>query len=116
LIYLRAKTVLKFDNIFPFSKIHSVGDPGNCVDDTLSMDEKPIGMYECSNNLTHPGVNQRFELSFNRDISSFETRCIYVTERIARAPVITGGCTCKQGNQFWRYEPISTAGSGSNFE
>jgi hypothetical protein len=57
--------------------------------------------------MTHPNWNQRFQLSYHRDIRQNEETCMDHPTSSQRAPILMGGCHEHQGNQFWRYIPVS---------
>jgi polypeptide N-acetylgalactosaminyltransferase len=88
--------------------VRNLGAKTLCID-TMNEDHM-IGLYPCDGTRVHPNYNQRFELSFYRDIAHYgtlEADCIQPLERRPGARLIKSECTQKQGEQFWKYERVS---------
>jgi hypothetical protein len=75
--------------------------------DTLGVSSKPIELYTCGGNMTHPNWNQRFILSYFRDLRKDEEECLGVVDTTPFKPIIVVPCNNLQQGQFWRYDPVN---------
>lgn len=93
---------------FASGTIRSLSNPTLCVDTLNHGNGKPIGLYSCASNNIRPHLNQYFALSWHKDIrTKGSLKCWDVPSGGENAQIILYACHGQQGNQLWRYDPVS---------
>jgi hypothetical protein len=86
--------------------MQSISNPILCVD-TLGISGQPVALYPCNGNMTHPSRNQKFVLSYSRDVRKGEEECLDLPDSKPFSPILLVHCHELQGNQLWRYDPVN---------
>jgi polypeptide N-acetylgalactosaminyltransferase len=90
-----------------FLQVQNVQNPNLCIDTLNNGEKKPIGLYPCALNHTHPYHNQNFALSYYRDLKEANgDKCWDVSDSKPGTEVLMYNCHQGQGNQMWRYEQV----------
>lgn len=93
---------------FASGAIRSLAHPELCIDTLNHGKKEPIGMFSCAANLQRPQSNQFFVNSWHKDMRlRSQTKCWDVSDYGVDAPIIMYDCHGQQGNQYWRYDPVS---------
>lgn len=94
---------------FAAGTIRSVASPDLCADTMNSGNDEPIGLFACADDHARPQANQFFVNSWHKDLRlRSRAKCWDVSSGEPNAPVIFYDCHEQQGNQFWRYDPVSS--------
>lgn len=89
---------------FASGAIQSEADPNLCID---THNQNKIGIYTCAEDKVNPQSTQNFALSWQRDIRQrYGEQCWDVSEG-GNAAVTLFGCHGMQGNQLFRYLPLT---------
>lgn len=90
---------------YAYGAIQSQGVPTLCVDTLGKPRHSEIGLYPCHDDLTRPGRNQNWALSWHRDLRlRRKLNCLDVQQTHKNAPVWLWDCHGQGGNQFWSYD------------
>lgn len=93
---------------FAYGAIQSLVDTNLCIDTLNGRHNEKIGLYSCAENRKRPQGNQFFVNSWHKDIRlKSKTTCWDVATSEQNAPVLLYECHGQQGNQYWRYDPVS---------
>lgn len=93
---------------FAAGTIRSVAHPNLCADTLNNGNTEPVGLYGCAENHLRPHGNQFFVLSWHKDIRvRGQTKCWDVPSGETSAKVVFYDCHGQQGNQLWRFNPVS---------
>ncbi|XP_002132699.2 N-acetylgalactosaminyltransferase 4-like [Drosophila pseudoobscura] len=83
--------------------IQNVAYPGLCIDALAEGFRKPVGLAQCSANLTHPPPTQFWRLTNDLEIvSGIDLNCLQMRGTTLNATVWLNRCT-KGDNQIWSY-------------
>lgn len=94
---------------FASGVIRSVAEPTQCIDTMNHGVGKEPGLYPCAENHKRPQLNQYFVLTWHKDIRvRGTTKCWDVSTSVKNAPIIFFDCHQGQGNQFWKYDLVSS--------
>lgn len=93
---------------FALGSIKSIANPNLCVDTLNHGVKERVGLYSCGTDQDKPFPNQRFTLSWHKDIRSYKTMCWDVPTSGKDAEVVFYDCHGGGGNQEWRYDYVST--------
>lgn len=92
---------------FAYGAIQNVGSPKLCVDTMSKPKHSQVGLYPCADDLINPQRNQKFALSFRRDLRlRRDPICLDVQVHQKNAPVWMWECHHQGGNQFWYYDRV----------
>jgi Ricin-type beta-trefoil lectin domain len=72
------------------------------------MSKNVVELFDCGGNMTLPNWNQRFTFTHHRDIRQND-QCWDLRDIETGSPIQMVGCHDQQGNQMWRYFPVSQA-------
>jgi Ricin-type beta-trefoil lectin domain len=72
-----------------------------------TFNQRQLGLRDCSGTITDPIQHQRFQLTYFRDIEYEQELCFDTSAAILKGPIILMDCHSSQGNQYWRYDPVS---------
>lgn len=93
---------------FASGTIRSLAETKLCVDTLNNKHNEPVGLYSCAENHKRPQGNQFFLNSWHKDIRlKSKTTCWDVPSYNSNAPILLYECHGQQGNQYWRYDPVS---------
>ncbi|XP_052852223.1 N-acetylgalactosaminyltransferase 4 [Drosophila gunungcola] len=86
--------------------IQNVANPIYCLDSMGLGVDKPVGMFSCAENKTHPQPNQFWDLGIHRDLKmrEYDSVCLDVQNQPPNATVWMWSCHGQGGNQFWYYD------------
>lgn len=89
---------------FASGAIQSDENPSLCID---TLNQKNIGIYACASDKVNPQATQNFALSWQRDIRQKNSEQCWDVSESGKPPITLFGCHGMQGNQLFRYLPIS---------
>lgn len=92
---------------FASGYIRSVAHPTLCADTLNHGVKQPVGLYACGTAQNKPYANQRFTLSWHKDIRSHKTMCWDVPGSGKNTEIIFYDCHGGGGNQEWKYDFVS---------
>jgi len=92
---------------FVGGEIRSLEDNKLCVDSKFRGANERIGLDKCSKDSPGSSGEQRFSLTWRKDIRPQKRGkvCWDVSSYDAHSPVILYECHGQGGNQFWKYDP-----------
>jgi polypeptide N-acetylgalactosaminyltransferase len=110
--------VINFDWFSIYSRsnfqIRSMASERRCV----TVTDDGVALYPCQGNRTHPSWGQRFELSYFRDIAQYNIQqfdCVEPYSNKSHSELVKTECTLEQGNQLWKYDPVSIRNDKKNY-
>jgi len=92
---------------FLSGEFRSRADKDYCVDSMFKGTNERIGMEKCSKDSPGSSGEQRFALTWRKDIRPMGRKkiCWDVSSSQTQAPVLHYDCHGQGGNQFWKYDP-----------
>ncbi|XP_055591432.1 N-acetylgalactosaminyltransferase 6-like [Uranotaenia lowii] len=88
---------------FASGAVQNLGETKYCLDTLNHPKNQPIGVFPCAANLTNPGANQNFMLTYFRDIRAvYKEICLDASD--IGSEVISYNCHESQGNQLFQYD------------
>lgn len=93
---------------FAWGEVRSKADTTLCVDTQFKKENERFNLEPCVADGVFRSGEQNFALTWHKDIRPGKrTMCWDVSSSDSRAPVLLWGCHGGQGNQLWRYDPVS---------
>lgn len=89
-------------NQFASGTIKSLANPKLCLDTYQRPLEKPLGLYECDKNSTHPKIEQSFKLNFLKQLQRNNSDSCVDSYNVLLYECLFHNNT----NQFWEYNLV----------